>query len=63
MDVLVRMCESCVKKLSSRAYKGAIRLESEGSQLCANYSCYNLGTFAVHLHLSERRWKSEVQEL
>ena len=56
MDIVVRMCEDCVRKLKGRPFKGASR-NSSGKFLgyCVACKCFNEATFFVHLRLPERK--------
>ena len=59
MDIVVVMCEDCVRKLKGRPFKGASRRPLKSLRYsvtyCVTYQCPNEGTFAVHLRLPERK--------
>ena len=55
MDILVRMCEDCVKRLKGRPFKGASRFEGSAFRYCVSRECFNKGTFVVTLRLPERK--------
>ena len=56
MDIAVRMCEDCVRKLKGRAFKSASRHSPiENLGICANLSCFKLSSFVVTLRLPERK--------
>ena len=55
MDILVRMCEECVKKLKGRPFKSASRVSSKYFRYCFTYKCPNEGSFLVTLRLPERK--------
>ena len=55
MDILVRMCEECMKKLKGRPFKGASRYQGLEFRYCESIECLNKGTFVVTLRLPERK--------
>ena len=55
MDIMVTMCESCVRKLKGRPFISASRRLYKGSRYCVGYQCFNAGTFIVNLRLPERK--------
>ena len=55
MDILVRMCEDCVRKLKGRPFKSASRTSSKDYRYCVTYKCPNEGSFLVTLRLPERK--------
>ena len=55
MDILVRMCEECVKKLKGKSFKSASRHSFKTVRICANPSCFKLDSFVVTLHLPEKK--------
>jgi hypothetical protein len=55
MNIWVRMCEDCVKKLKGRTFVGASRYSFKSFSYCVNSGCYNNGTFVVTLRLPERK--------
>ena len=56
MDIMVIMCEDCMKKVKGRVFKGASR-NSSGKFLgyCVACKCFNEATFFVNLRLPERK--------
>ena len=55
MDIMVTMCEDCVRKLKGRPFISASRRSSATFRYCVTYQCPNEGTFAVYLRLPERK--------
>ena len=55
MEILVRMCEECVKKLKGRPFKSASRYSHKHFRYCVTYQCSNEGIFLVTLRLPERK--------
>ena len=55
MDIVVVMCEDCVRKLKGRPFKGASRHVTESLGYCVACECPNVGTFVVTLRVPERK--------
>ena len=55
MEIQVRMCEDCVKKLKGRPFKSASRHTFKTVRICANPLCFKLDSFIVTLRLPERK--------
>ena len=55
MDIMVTMCESCVRKLGGRPFKSATRRSSASFRYCVACKCFNKAAFVVHLRLPERK--------
>ena len=55
MDIVVVMCEDCVRKLKGRVFKSASRHVTESLGYCVACECPNVGTFVVTLRLPERK--------
>ena len=55
MDIMVTMCEDCVRKLKGRTFISASRRLYKGFRYCVTYKCFNAGTFLVSLRLPERK--------
>ena len=54
-DIMVTMCEDCVRKLKGRPFISASRRSSASFRYCVTYQCFNKATFVVTLRLPERK--------
>ena len=55
MDIVVVMCEDCVRKLKGRVFKSATRRSFASLRYCVTFECSNEATFVVSLRLPERK--------